>query len=99
MITDLDGVTYRIRIVGAQLAGWVDDTRNQLAIDAAVHHVTTADPCQQGNNMSFTSDNMTKSAFSMLDMMIICNALVFRRCRPISRLSLLFWIQQVQRNV
>jgi stress response protein YsnF len=70
VITDLDGVTYRIRIVGAQLAGWVDDTRNQLAIDAAVHHVTTADPCQQGNNMSFTSDNMTKSAFSMLDMMM-----------------------------
>ena len=44
MITDLDGVTYRIRIVGAQPVGWVDDTRNQLAIDAAVHHVAATDP-------------------------------------------------------
>jgi hypothetical protein len=47
-ISLLPGVTYRIRIVGANLAGWVDDTRSQLAVDAAVHHVTAADPCQKG---------------------------------------------------
>ena len=99
MITDLDGVTYRIRIVGAQLAGWVDDTRNQLAIDAAVHHVTTADPCQQGNNMSFTSDNMTKSAFSMLDMMMNMQRLGLQAVSAYQPLVSAFWIQQVRRNV
>jgi hypothetical protein len=42
-----------IRIVAANLAGWDDDTRSQLAVDAAVHHVTAADPCQKEQNVFY----------------------------------------------
>jgi hypothetical protein len=42
-----------IRIVAANLAGCVDDTRSQLAVDAAVHHVTAAHPCQKEQNVFY----------------------------------------------
>jgi hypothetical protein len=42
------GYQIGIRIVGANLAVSVDNTRSQLATNAAVHHVATADPGKQG---------------------------------------------------
>ena len=58
------------RIISANTAGSIDDLRSVVAGDAAPHHCPLAVDGKKGTMMSLTSENITRNAVSMFDMML-----------------------------
>ena len=65
----------------------------------ASHHITGANPLPQGTECPYTSNDMTKNAFSMLNMMMGMQRLGLHALSAYQPLVPLFWIQRLRRNV